>query len=155
QPHLPTLAYCTGYGHSGRFDLSVVDPAGLEREEAVVPEVDLDAALGLAAHPPAVLLAVLDLLRREHGYSASFGFGVSSGLVTGSADWAVSTSTGSADWAVPASAGSAGAVPASAGSASSGFSSPCAFSGSGSSTSASSFTSVMRAPVDEPPAPRA
>src|SRR5262249_39486512 len=46
--------------------LAVRDPPRLERQQAIVAEVHLGAALGASAPASAVHLAVLDLLRQQH-----------------------------------------------------------------------------------------
>src|SRR3970282_2061491 len=51
------------------LDLPRRDPAALGGLEAVVPESDVAAGPGRAAHAPALLLAVLDLLGHQHGVS--------------------------------------------------------------------------------------
>src|ERR1041385_585879 len=49
------------------LDLAVRDPAGIERLEPVLAELDVRAALGIAGHAAAMLLAVLDALGLKHG----------------------------------------------------------------------------------------
>src|SRR5690606_13123801 len=48
------------HGHATRFDLVRLDPGGLHGDEAVVTEGNVVAALGVAGHAAAHLLAVLD-----------------------------------------------------------------------------------------------
>src|SRR5204862_747334 len=54
------------HGDAGRFNLTVCQPAGLERLQPVVAERDVASAPRLAAHAPALLLSELDLLRHQH-----------------------------------------------------------------------------------------
>src|SRR5438093_13739912 len=54
-------------GHACRLDLAVGHPARLERLEPVLTERQRGAALRLAAHVPALGLAVLDPLGHQHG----------------------------------------------------------------------------------------
>jgi hypothetical protein len=69
----PDLAATTDvprHRDTSRLDLTVRDPPRLDGHEAVLAEVDRRPAFALAAHPPAVLLAVLGLLGHQHRYSA-------------------------------------------------------------------------------------
>src|SRR5690606_37876746 len=52
---------------TGRLDLARRQPARLQRLQPVVPEGHIGPAPGLAPHAPALHLAVLDLLRHQHG----------------------------------------------------------------------------------------
>ena len=52
--------------HARRLDLARRHPARLHRLQAVVAERDVRSAPRLAGHAPALLLAVLDLLRHQH-----------------------------------------------------------------------------------------
>src|SRR5262249_529414 len=49
-----------------RFNLTVRQPARLERLQSVVAERHFAASPGLPAHPAALLLPELDLLRHQH-----------------------------------------------------------------------------------------
>src|SRR4029079_18243383 len=118
EPPLPAAVVVAGHRDTARLDLAVGDPTGLHRDDRVVAVQDLGVALGLAAHVAAVLLAVLDPLRREHqssplsAVSAAGVPGVSSG--TG----AVASAGAGASAGAVASAGagaSAGAVSTAAG----------------------------------------
>src|SRR5712691_9758267 len=55
-----------GHGDTGRLDLPVRHPSGLESEQPVVTEVHFGATLRLPSHPAAMLLAMLHPLRLEH-----------------------------------------------------------------------------------------
>src|SRR6188474_264245 len=69
-PDLAAALDVTGHGDTSRLNLAVGDPAGIERLEAVVPEVHLLLALRIAATAPALLLPVLGLARHQHQDSA-------------------------------------------------------------------------------------
>src|SRR5207244_3942168 len=146
-PHLPAPADVASDGHTGRLDLAVGDPPGLQGQQAEVAEVDLRATLGLAAHPAALHLAVPNLLRGEHQASVPSG-----GSAAGSAGVAVSADSagvGSLDALGPGSVGLGSVGSASAGSASAGSASGASAGSAGAtasssgSASASSFTSVI------------
>src|SRR2546425_12879665 len=54
------------HGDPGRFELSVRDPARLERLQAVVAERHLTPAVGLPPHAPLVHLPMFNFLGSEH-----------------------------------------------------------------------------------------
>src|SRR5581483_7935278 len=54
------------HGDPGCLDLTVGQPAGVERLQSVFPELNLDLAPRYARSPPAVLLTMLDALGGEH-----------------------------------------------------------------------------------------
>src|SRR5262249_49927696 len=66
-PHLPATLDVTGHRNTGRLDLAVGEPAGLDGLDAVVAERQARAALRHALQPASLLLAVTDLARLEHG----------------------------------------------------------------------------------------
>src|SRR5207253_1904897 len=153
-PHLAAPADVAGDRPPGRLDLPTRDPAGPQREQPVVAAVDLGAAPGLAAHTAALPLAGANLLRSgppapPPPAAAAAGAVARGGPVSGPAACARAAS----GCAVPGCAVSGCAVSGCAVSLGSGVSpggSSDDRSGSGSSTSASSFTSVINAPVDAP-----
>src|SRR4051794_18591870 len=65
-PHLPTALDLAGHGDTSGLDLAVRDPAGFQRLDAVVAELDARLALRDACTTAALLLAVLRLLGEEH-----------------------------------------------------------------------------------------
>src|SRR3954453_2434768 len=65
-PDLPATLDLAGHRDTGGLDLAVGDPAAIECLEAVLAVFDVRAALGIAGHTAAVLLAVLDPLRLKH-----------------------------------------------------------------------------------------
>src|SRR5262252_3350870 len=65
-PDLPAARDEAGHRHARRLDLSVRQPAGLERLESEIAERYVGPAPGLAGHAPALLLAVLHFLRHQH-----------------------------------------------------------------------------------------
>src|SRR6188474_1222971 len=97
-PDFSTALDVARHGDTSRLDLAVGDPAGVEGLQAVIPEVDLLLALGVAPTTPALLLAELGLPRHQHQASPSF-VGVSGVSSTGGAASAsgagVCSSTGS------------------------------------------------------------
>src|SRR5438093_1606015 len=66
-PDLAAALEAPREGHACRLDLAVGHPARLERLEPVLTERQRGAALRLAAHVPALGLAVLDPLGHQHG----------------------------------------------------------------------------------------
>src|SRR5215211_85933 len=70
-PDLAAALDVPRHGDASRLDLAVGDPAGIQRLEAVVPEVDLLLALRVTATAPALLLAKLRLAGHQHQDSAS------------------------------------------------------------------------------------
>src|SRR5512142_693604 len=83
-PDLAAALDLARHGDTGRLDLAVRDPPGVERLEAVVAELDGCLAAGEAATAAAMHLAELGLLRHQHQASPSFGsasaFGSAFGL---------------------------------------------------------------------------
>src|SRR3954470_161862 len=65
-PDLAAALDVAGHRDTSRLDLAVGDPAGIERLEAVVAEMDLLLSLRVAATAPALLLAELGLARHQH-----------------------------------------------------------------------------------------
>src|SRR6185503_6334460 len=65
-PDLPAALDETGHRDARRFDLAVGDPGRLHRLHPVVAERHIRSAPRFAGHTPALLLAVLDLLRHQH-----------------------------------------------------------------------------------------
>src|SRR6185503_16919939 len=65
-PDLPATLDLAGHRDARGLDLTVRDPATLERLQAVLAEGHLVTALRVPAHAPAHDLAVLDALRHEH-----------------------------------------------------------------------------------------
>src|SRR5919202_3536443 len=65
-PDLAAALDLAGHRDSRGLDLAVRQPAGLERLDAVPAELDLRLAAREPGPPPAVLLAVLDALGRQH-----------------------------------------------------------------------------------------
>src|SRR5438445_4691475 len=133
-PDLPAALDVAGHGDSGRLDLPGGHPRGLEGLDAVVAEVDLRPALGQARSAPALLLAVLDLARHQHGYSSPVrkcgvswcwrvrrsisSSSASSRSSSGSASWMTETaSASSSPGGAAAAASSPGAAAAAAGAA--------------------------------------
>src|SRR5262245_38145433 len=98
-PDLAAALDVARHGDTSRLDLTVGDPAGLERLQAEVPEVDLLLTLRVAASAPTLLLAELGLARHEHQASPSCGgaSGVvsSTGGVASASGAGVCSSTGS------------------------------------------------------------
>src|SRR5438445_9875326 len=76
-PDLAAALDVTGHGDTGSFDLASGDPSRLEGLDAVLAEGDHRATLGFAAHATAVVLAVGDLSRHQHGQSPPRKCGVS------------------------------------------------------------------------------
>src|SRR5712692_3498738 len=70
---LPAALDAAGQRHPRRLDLTVGDPARLERLEPELAEGQGRAALGLALHAAALGLPVLDPLGHQHGGSALGG----------------------------------------------------------------------------------
>jgi hypothetical protein len=97
---LPPRLMWSCHGDTSRLDLAIGDPAGIERLEAVSPEVDLLLALGVAPTATALLLAVLGLARHQHQDSvpsvpSSFGVsGVSSTAGVSSTGGGVASASG-------------------------------------------------------------
>src|SRR5438552_5927344 len=81
-PDLSATADLARHRDSGGLDLTVRDPAGLERFQAVVAGLHLRLTLGEAAAAAALVLAELGLLREQHqvvfflvrGFGFGFGF---------------------------------------------------------------------------------
>src|SRR5205807_5568683 len=69
-PDLAAALHVPGHGDAGGLDLAGRDPPRFEGLDAVVTEGDSGLTLGLALEAPALLLAVLDLLRHQHPYSS-------------------------------------------------------------------------------------
>src|SRR6185312_13585545 len=65
-PDLSATADLAGHGDSSSLDLAVGEPAGVERLQAVLAELNLGLATAEAVSPAAVLLAVLDAFGGEH-----------------------------------------------------------------------------------------
>ena len=65
-PDLAAALDLAGHRNTRSLDLAVGDPAALERLQAVLAEVQVRAALGVATALPAHHLAVLDTLRAQH-----------------------------------------------------------------------------------------
>src|SRR5205085_9010805 len=65
-PDLAAALDLAGHRDTGGLDLAVGDPAARQRLEPVLAELDPRAALRVAGHAAAVLLAVLDALGGEH-----------------------------------------------------------------------------------------
>src|SRR5919106_547422 len=153
-PHLPAAADVPRHGHPRRLDLPVADPPRLHGHQAVVAEVHVGAPLGLATHPAPLLLPMLHLLRLQHHASPSV-FSASPSATEpppvpeegpeGSAASPVG-SVGSSDIFSLGAGASSSAVPRGAAEAS-------RSSRSGADTSASSFVSVINAPVEAPVGP--
>src|SRR5579864_6846077 len=85
-PHLPAALDLARHRDARRLDLAVRQPAGLERLQAEVAELDRVLALRVAGAPAAMLLAELRLLGEQHQLSAfglrgarGFGAGCSAG----------------------------------------------------------------------------
>src|SRR3954454_18439789 len=99
-PDLAAALDVAGHRDTSRLDLAVGDPAGIERLEAVVAEMDLLLALRVTPTAPALLLAELGLARHQHQDSApsvpsSFGVsGVSSTDGVASTDGGVASASG-------------------------------------------------------------
>src|SRR6186997_1790895 len=99
-PDLAASLNVACHGDTSRLDLAIGDPAGIERLEAVIPEVDLLLALGVAPTATALLLAVLGLARHQHQDSvpsvpSSFGVsGVSSTAGVSSTGGGVASASG-------------------------------------------------------------
>ncbi len=68
-PDLATAPDVSGHGASRGLDLAAGDVGRLLRHEREVAEGDRVATLGGAAHPTALLLAVLDSTGHQHGYA--------------------------------------------------------------------------------------
>src|SRR5439155_3787548 len=66
-PDLAAALNETRHGDAGGFNLAVGDPAAFERLETVLAKRDRRPAPGLSGHAPALLLAVFDFLRHQHG----------------------------------------------------------------------------------------
>src|SRR5262249_12090242 len=58
-------------GDARGLDLPIRQPARLKRHQAVVAKGDRRPAPRLSAHPAALLLSVLDLLRHQHDFTAA------------------------------------------------------------------------------------
>src|SRR5204862_1443092 len=65
-PDLAAALDLAGHRDPGRLDLAVGDPAGVERLEPVVTELDGRLAARVAAAAAAMHLAELGLLRHQH-----------------------------------------------------------------------------------------
>src|SRR4029077_9102672 len=65
-PDLPATFDLAGHRHTSGLDLTVGDPAALDRLDPVLAEGDGAATLGVAAHAAAALFAVLDAFRAQH-----------------------------------------------------------------------------------------
>src|SRR4029450_230682 len=138
-PHLSAAPDVTRDRDTGRLDLAVRDPCGLERDQAEVTEMHLGPALGATTPAAPMHLAVLDLLGSKHQPCFSFScFSFSAGESWPSAGCACAASaTLSASEGMTVSGSSAA---------------PSAFiAGSTSATSAASRSSVMSAPVGGAP----
>src|SRR5262249_61681139 len=66
-PDLPASLDLAGHRDSGSLDLAVGDPAAIEGLEPVLAEGDGGPPLGVAAPLAALLLAVTNPLRHQHG----------------------------------------------------------------------------------------
>src|SRR5207253_146115 len=64
---LATALDLARHRNSGRLDLPVRDPTGLERLQAVIAELHRRLALRITAPAAALVLAELRLLREQHG----------------------------------------------------------------------------------------
>src|SRR3954451_203496 len=65
-PDLPATLDLARHRDTSSLNLAVGDPAAIECLQAVVAVLDVRSALGVAGHPAAMLLAVLDPLRLKH-----------------------------------------------------------------------------------------
>src|ERR1700761_311897 len=65
-PDLPATFDLARHRDTSGLDLTVGEPTALDRLEPVLAEGDGAAALGVAAHAPAELFAVLDAFRHQH-----------------------------------------------------------------------------------------
>src|SRR5205085_10991851 len=74
-PDLAATLDLARHRNTSGLDLTVGDPAALERLQAVLAEVDLGASARVATHLAPELLAVLDPLRAQHQDSPPSGFG--------------------------------------------------------------------------------
>src|SRR5581483_1368493 len=67
-PHLAAALDGTGHGDARCFDLAVGDPAAFHGFQSVIAEHQRRTAPGLAGHAPALLFAILHLLRHQHAF---------------------------------------------------------------------------------------
>src|SRR5712664_409824 len=65
-PNLAAALDEPGHGHTTGFDLAIGDPSRLKHFEPVIAERQFAAAPRFSGHAPALLLAVLNLLRHQH-----------------------------------------------------------------------------------------